>query len=231
MEFRLGEAGTDAMGFAVHVPHYLARAEYPQAARVLLDHVGLAAGLYLPTESLSKAAERADAEIAEQVEGSEEVRQVVEALERQYDMVAAGRGERGGSAWAASCPAPTSWPPRWSASSPGTEEEDDDPRATPPRERGPARWTPGGPDGRGSGRRRISQPLQPVVAVGDGDVGAGTAVHRPLPTSPFVLTRSLPAPASTTSSPTCGQRSERRHGLTPVLWGPTWTTVVVPRTE
>jgi proteasome assembly chaperone (PAC2) family protein len=94
MEFRLGEEGHDAMGFAVHVPHYLARAEYPQAARVLLDHVGLAGGLYLPTESLSKAAERTEAEIAEQVEASEEVRQVVQALERQYDMVATGRGER-----------------------------------------------------------------------------------------------------------------------------------------
>ena len=84
------------MGFAVHVPHYLARAEYPQAARVLLDHVGLAAGLYLPTEALSEAAERADAEIAEQVAGSEEVTQVVQALEQQYDMVASGRGERAG---------------------------------------------------------------------------------------------------------------------------------------
>jgi proteasome assembly chaperone (PAC2) family protein len=94
MEFRLGEAGLDAMGFAVHVPHYLARAEYPQAARVLLDHVGIAAGLYLPTESLSKAAEQTEAEIAEQVAGSDEVRQVVQALERQYDRVASGRGER-----------------------------------------------------------------------------------------------------------------------------------------
>ena len=96
MEYRLGEAGHAAMGFAVHVPHYLARAEYPQAARVLLDHVGLAAGLYLPTEGLTAAAERADAEIAEQVAASDEVKQVVEALEKQYDMVASGRGERGG---------------------------------------------------------------------------------------------------------------------------------------
>lgn len=94
MEFRLGEAGHDAMGFAVHVPHYLARAEYPQAARVLLDHVGLAAGLYLPTEQLSKAAERAEEEIAEQVEASDEVKQVVLALERQYDTVSGGRGDR-----------------------------------------------------------------------------------------------------------------------------------------
>ncbi len=94
MEYRLGEAGLDAMGFAVHVPHYLARAEYPQAARVLLDHVGLAAGLYLPTATVSAAAEKTEAEIAEQVAGSDEVRQVVEALEQQYDMVASGRAER-----------------------------------------------------------------------------------------------------------------------------------------
>lgn len=94
MEYRLGEAGHDAVGFAVHVPHYLARAEYPQAARVLLDHVGLAAGLYLPTEQLSKAAERAEEEIAEQVEASDEVKQVVLALERQYDTVSGGRGDR-----------------------------------------------------------------------------------------------------------------------------------------
>lgn len=95
MEFRLGQAGHDAMGFAVHVPHYLARAEYPQAARVLLDHVGLAAELFLPTEALSKAAERAEEEISEQVAASDEVRQVVDALERQYDTVAASRVEGG----------------------------------------------------------------------------------------------------------------------------------------
>jgi proteasome assembly chaperone (PAC2) family protein len=96
MEYRLGEAGHSAMGFAVHVPHYLARAEYPQAARVLLDHVGLAAGLYLPTETLSAAAQRAETEIAEQVEASDEVKQVVAALEKQYDMVASGRADRTG---------------------------------------------------------------------------------------------------------------------------------------
>jgi proteasome assembly chaperone (PAC2) family protein len=104
MELRLGEAGMDAMGFAVHVPHYLARAEYPHAARVLLDHVGMAAGLYLATEALTKAAERADAEIAEQVAASEEVRQVVEALERQYDVVSSGRGQAGSAGLAGGLP-------------------------------------------------------------------------------------------------------------------------------
>lgn len=93
LEYRLGEAGLDAMGFAVHVPHYLARAEYPQAARALLDHTGVSAGLFLPTESLTKAAERTEVEIAEQVENSEEVSQVVAALERQYDTVASGRAD------------------------------------------------------------------------------------------------------------------------------------------
>jgi len=96
-EYRLGEAGHAAMGFAVHVPHYLARAEYPQAARVLVDHLAVATGLYLSTEALTAAAERADREIAEQVAGSDEVAQVVEALERQYDTVVSGGAERAGT--------------------------------------------------------------------------------------------------------------------------------------
>jgi hypothetical protein len=96
-EYRLGQAGHAAMGFAVHVPHYLARAEYPQAARVLVDHLAMATGLYLSTEALTAAAERADREIAEQVAGSEEVAQVVAALERQYDTVVSGGTERSGA--------------------------------------------------------------------------------------------------------------------------------------
>ncbi|GEL20133.1 proteasome assembly chaperone family protein [Pseudonocardia asaccharolytica] len=92
LEYRLGQAGLDAMGFAAHVPHYLARTEYPQAARTLLDHTGVAAGLFLPTESLTTAAERAEAQIAAQVQASEEIAHVVQALERQYDMVSSGRG-------------------------------------------------------------------------------------------------------------------------------------------
>jgi proteasome assembly chaperone (PAC2) family protein len=97
LEYRLGQAGHAAMGFAVHVPHYLARAEYPQAARVLVDHLAVAAGLYLSTEALTAAAERAEREIAEQVEGSDEVAQLVAALERQYDTVVPGGVERAGA--------------------------------------------------------------------------------------------------------------------------------------
>lgn len=98
VEYRLGQAGHAAMGFAVHVPHYLARAEYPQAARVLVDHLAVTTGLYLPTGTLTSAAERAEREIAEQVAGSEEVAQVVAALEQQYDTVISDATGRPGSA-------------------------------------------------------------------------------------------------------------------------------------
>ena len=39
LEYRLGEQGRDALGFAVHVPHYLAQSEYPAAAELLLASV------------------------------------------------------------------------------------------------------------------------------------------------------------------------------------------------
>ena len=85
LEYRLGQAGHDAMGFAVHVPHYLAQTDYPDAALVLLDSVAKAAGLTLPGEGLAEAAARTRADIDEQVSASPEVVAVVEALEQQYD--------------------------------------------------------------------------------------------------------------------------------------------------
>jgi predicted ATP-grasp superfamily ATP-dependent carboligase len=91
IEFRMGEAGKAAVGFAVHVPHYLAHASYPAAAITLLAAVERAAGLDLPADALREAAELTDAEIARQVEGSDEVTEVVRSLEEQYDAFNAGR--------------------------------------------------------------------------------------------------------------------------------------------
>ena len=91
IEFRMGEAGKAAVGFAVHVPHYLAHASYPAAAITLLAAVERATGLNLPSDALREAAELTDAEIARQVEGSEEVTEVVRSLEEQYDAFNAGR--------------------------------------------------------------------------------------------------------------------------------------------
>ncbi len=91
IEFRMGEAGKAAIGFAVHVPHYLAHASYPAAATTLLAAVEQATSLNLPADALREAAELTDAEIARQVEGSEEVTEVVRSLEEQYDAFNAGR--------------------------------------------------------------------------------------------------------------------------------------------
>jgi predicted ATP-grasp superfamily ATP-dependent carboligase len=85
LEFRLGRQDRDAVGFAVHVPHYLAQAAYPAAAVTLLESVTRATGLSLPDEALREAARRTDEEIGRQVEASDEITELVEALERQYD--------------------------------------------------------------------------------------------------------------------------------------------------
>jgi predicted ATP-grasp superfamily ATP-dependent carboligase len=90
LELRLGEAGQDALGFAAHVPHYLAQAAYPGAAVTLLDAITKVTGLHIPDTSLRSAAERADTEVNRQVSESDEVAEVVRALEQQYDQFAAG---------------------------------------------------------------------------------------------------------------------------------------------
>jgi predicted ATP-grasp superfamily ATP-dependent carboligase len=88
LEFRFGEAGRDAAGFAVHVPHYLAQAAYPAGAVKLLESVTALTGLDVPDDALREAARRTDAEINRQVEASTEITEVVQALEQQYDAVA-----------------------------------------------------------------------------------------------------------------------------------------------
>jgi predicted ATP-grasp superfamily ATP-dependent carboligase len=87
VEFRLGEAGHDAMGFVVHVPHYLARIEYPESARGLLEHLARTSGLTLPVDALRPAAQRVLTEINEQVARSSASRSVVANLEAQFDAV------------------------------------------------------------------------------------------------------------------------------------------------
>ncbi|MGC5052990.1 proteasome assembly chaperone family protein [Micromonospora sp. DT48] len=94
LEFRLGEAGRDALGFAAHVPHYVAQAEYPAAAEVLLASVSRSTGLLLPRDGLRSAAEVVRVEIDRQVAQSDEATTLVQALEEQYDAYARGRGEK-----------------------------------------------------------------------------------------------------------------------------------------
>jgi predicted ATP-grasp superfamily ATP-dependent carboligase len=90
VELCLGEAGHTAMGFAVHVPHYLAQVEYPASAAALLDAVAAATGLRLPTGTLHEAADRTRKEVDEQLAASPENQAAVQALEQQYDAVMRG---------------------------------------------------------------------------------------------------------------------------------------------
>jgi predicted ATP-grasp superfamily ATP-dependent carboligase len=91
LEFRLGEWGHPAVGYAVHVPHYLSQADFHDAALVALRAVSAVTGLSLPDATLEDAAERTRADIVREVGASEDVGRVVEALEQQYDTFLEGR--------------------------------------------------------------------------------------------------------------------------------------------
>src|SRR5215472_3603 len=93
MEFRFGEAGRDAIGLVVQVPHYLSQAAYPTAALTLLDSVCEVTGLDLPALELREAADRTNALIDRQVAESSEVADLVHGLEQQYDAALEADGD------------------------------------------------------------------------------------------------------------------------------------------
>lgn len=95
LELRLGQSGHDAMGFVVHVPHYLAQSTYPQAAIAALHRLERVTGLELKVGELEGAAQEAARQIEEQVAGSPEVASLVQALEEQYDAFTRGIGRAG----------------------------------------------------------------------------------------------------------------------------------------
>jgi hypothetical protein len=94
LELRLGEWGHDATGFVAHIPHYVAQFGYPEASAAMLRQVAAVTGLQWDVTALEAAAAERQAEIAEQVADSEEVRAVVAGLEQQYD--AFHRADSGG---------------------------------------------------------------------------------------------------------------------------------------
>ena len=94
LEFRMAQHGHEAVGFTVHIPHYLAQTDYPAAAEALLENVVESASLQFPMQALSEAAAVVRGKIDEQVEASEEVAGVVSALERQYDAFVAAQENR-----------------------------------------------------------------------------------------------------------------------------------------
>lgn len=94
LEYRMIQHGHEALGFTVHVPHYLAQTAYPPAAEALLGEVSRIASLQIPLHELSEAGAEVYTKISEQVEASAEVAQVVSALEQQYDSFVAAQENR-----------------------------------------------------------------------------------------------------------------------------------------
>jgi hypothetical protein len=89
VEYRLAEAGHDVLGFAVHVPHYVARSPYPSAAVVILEAVQAATGLVLPGNELRQRIAEVHADIEEQLsQGDGELLSAIRGMEGQYDAVA-----------------------------------------------------------------------------------------------------------------------------------------------
>jgi len=94
LEYRMAQHGHEAVGFTVHVPHYLAQTDYPAAAEALLAEVGRIGSLQIPLAALGEAGAEVLTKINEQVESSTEVAQVVTALERQYDAFVSAQENR-----------------------------------------------------------------------------------------------------------------------------------------
>ena len=93
LEYRFGEAGRDAIGLVVQVPHYLSQAAYPTAALTLIDALTEVTGLDLPALELREAADRTLTLIDRQVAESAEVAELVQGLEAQYDAAVGKEGE------------------------------------------------------------------------------------------------------------------------------------------
>jgi len=92
LELRLGELGYDAAGYVVHVPHYLAQIDFPDAALALLDAVADRTGLLLDTSGLLIRQEATRAEIEQQIvdQGGSDL---LHGLEEQYDAFARGAAQ------------------------------------------------------------------------------------------------------------------------------------------
>ncbi|MFD4906150.1 PAC2 family protein [Kitasatospora purpeofusca] len=93
LEYRLAEAGHDVLGFAAHVPHYVARSAYPAAAVLILEAVQSATGLVLPGTLLRERVDEVYADIEEQLaQGDGDLRSAIRGMEGQYDAVAGSQG-------------------------------------------------------------------------------------------------------------------------------------------
>lgn len=91
LTLRLGEKGHDAIGLLAHVPHYLSDSDFPAGTLATLDALRETAGIDVPPGQLVQAASASLGAIDAQVAESEDLGELVVALEQQYDAFVAGR--------------------------------------------------------------------------------------------------------------------------------------------
>jgi hypothetical protein len=90
LEYRLTEADVPVAGFVLLVPHYLGDTEYPAAALAGLDSITVATGLVFAGDDLRDDNREYLEKVQEQVNGSEELTQMLQGLEERYDAYMAG---------------------------------------------------------------------------------------------------------------------------------------------
>jgi hypothetical protein len=90
LEYRFSEVGASVAGFVLLVPHYLGDTEYPAAALAALDSISVATGLEFEGDDLRRLNREFLEKVVEQVEGNDELSQMVQTLEERYDDYMAG---------------------------------------------------------------------------------------------------------------------------------------------
>lgn len=85
LEYELMEADDPVASLVVLVPHYLADGVVPAGPLKLLEALGTATGLLIPTEDLREKDRVFRAEVDEQIAGNEEVQRLISLLENQHD--------------------------------------------------------------------------------------------------------------------------------------------------
>jgi hypothetical protein len=93
LELNLSQSKMPAIGYAAHVPHYLAATDYPKSAVALLDQIALSTGLVIPRDELRTAAIAMDEDLDRQIESVSENIDVVSSLETQHDNLMQSRHE------------------------------------------------------------------------------------------------------------------------------------------
>ncbi|MDT0157289.1 PAC2 family protein [Microbacterium sp. ARD32] len=93
LEYRLVAHDVRVAGFVLLVPHYLADTEYPDTVLMGADRLMLGTGLVLGMDAVQARREEYLERVQEQVQGNEELTQMVRTLEHRYDAYMAGREE------------------------------------------------------------------------------------------------------------------------------------------